>query len=93
MLNRFSFLVDPYTYYYFQSHWTDGYTDTITAYDGIHTTDVTQEKALAVLDDAAATGEQFFMMVTPGESYPRKQAYQSGCCWTNLVQLHLMPKS
>lgn len=67
MLNRFSFLVDPYTYYYFQSQWTDGETDTITPYDGIHTTHVTQEKALVVLDDAAATGEQFFMMVTPGE--------------------------
>jgi hypothetical protein len=67
MLNCYSFLIDPWTYHYYQSQWTDGYTDIITPYDGTHTTHVTQEKALAMLDGAAATGEQFFMMVTPGE--------------------------
>jgi arylsulfatase A-like enzyme len=62
-----NFLVDPYTYDYFHSRWTNGYTSTITLYDGIHTTNVTQQKALAFLDDAAEKGEQFFMMVTPGK--------------------------
>ena len=61
-----SMLVDPYTYNYFHSHWTDGYTDTITPFDGIHTTNVTQQKALDFLDDAAKSAEQWFMMVTPG---------------------------
>ena len=71
-----SFLVDPYTYNYFHSRWTDGYTDTITPFDNIHTTNVTQEKALAFLDDAAAMGEQFFMMVAPGKlSFPNMLSY------------------
>jgi hypothetical protein len=51
---------------YWHSHWTNGYTDKITGYDGIHTTEVTQTKALAMLDVAAKTKDQFFMMVAPG---------------------------
>lgn len=60
-----SFLVDPYTYNYYHSHWTNGYTKKITDYPGIHTTNVTQTKALAMLDQAVDTGNQFFMMVAP----------------------------
>ena len=48
------------------SHWTNGYTDSITPFPGIHTTDVTQSKALAMIDHAADSKEQFFMMVAPG---------------------------
>ena len=61
-----SFLVDPWTYNYFDSHWTNDYTSTLTQHNGVHTTNVTQTKALDFLDDAAAAGEQFFMMVAPG---------------------------
>ena len=52
---------------YWDSHWTNGYTDDITGYKGIHTTDVTQTKALAMLDDAVKSKDQFFMMVAPGK--------------------------
>lgn len=38
----------------------------ITAFPGVHTTDVTEQKALAMLDDAAARGGQFYMQVAPG---------------------------
>ena len=61
-----SFLVDPWTYNYWNSHWTNGYTNEITGYKGIHTTDVTQTKALAMIDDAANSKDQFFLMVAPG---------------------------
>lgn len=60
-----SFLVDPYTYNYFHSHWTNGYTSKITPFDNIHTTNVTQQKALDMIDDAAKAGEQFFMQIAP----------------------------
>ena len=61
-----SFLVDPWTYNYFYSHWTDGYTNEYKGHPGIHTTTVTEQKALKMLDKAAAKGDQFFMMVAPG---------------------------
>ena len=63
-----TFLVAPGVYNYFHSTWTDGYTNTITPFPGIHTTNVTQTKALAFLDKAIAKNEQFFMMVAPGSS-------------------------
>jgi hypothetical protein len=63
-----SFLIDPWTYNYYHSKWTNDYTNKISSYDGIHTTNITQDKALAMIDDAAAIGEQFFMMVAPGEA-------------------------
>ena len=62
----YSFLMDPWTYNYYNSHWSDGYSSNVNAYKGEHTTDVTQKKALAMLDDAASSGDQFFMMVAPG---------------------------
>ena len=70
-LTPISFLVDPYIANYLHSHWTDGVNaqsvaDT-TAYDGTHTTDVTNKKALDMIDEAASDGKQFFMMVAPGE--------------------------
>lgn len=66
-----SFLLDPWTYNYYNSHWTDrvdaeSLAD-VTPFKGIHTTDVTEQKALAMLDDAADRGGQFFMMVAPGK--------------------------
>lgn len=53
------------SYSYYDSHWTNGYTDVVTPYKGVHTTDVTQTKALAMIDEAAGSGDQFFMMVAP----------------------------
>lgn len=72
MLTSHSFLVDPWTYNYYNSHWTNGYTDEVTGFKGVHTTDVTESKSLKMLDDAAKSGDQFFMMVAPGEFFPRK---------------------
>ena len=60
-----SFLVDPWTYNYHHSHWTNGKSDKISKFPGIHTTHVTQEKALKAIDDAAQHKHQFFMMVAP----------------------------
>ncbi|KAK3053173.1 hypothetical protein LTR09_005799 [Extremus antarcticus] len=63
-----SFLIDPYTYNYLQSRWTNKVNaqslSDVTAFPGIHTTDVTTQKALAMIDAATAAGKQFFMMVT-----------------------------
>ena len=52
-------------YAYYNSRWTNGYTDDLTPFPGIHTTDVTKKKALDMLDSAASSGNQFFMMVAP----------------------------
>lgn len=62
-----SFLLDPFTYNYFRSHWSNDYTMKVSKYPGVHTTHVTQEKALAAIDDAAKNKKQFFMMVAPGK--------------------------
>jgi N-acetylglucosamine-6-sulfatase len=59
-----SILMDPWTYFYYDSKWTDGFGGS-ESYKGQHTTDVTQQKALAMLDDAATSGDQFFLMVAP----------------------------
>ena len=40
--------------------------DYVTPYKGIHTTDVIEDKALRMLDDAIQSNNQFFMMVAPG---------------------------
>ena len=68
-----SFLVEPWTYNYYNSHWTNKVNatsekDDISAEKGRHTTDVTEEKALSFLDDAAQREGSFFMMVAPGET-------------------------
>ncbi|KAK5173343.1 uncharacterized protein LTR77_002024 [Saxophila tyrrhenica] len=60
-----SFLIDPATYYYYDSWWSNNGNGGYNEYKGTHTTDVTQEKALSMLDDAASSGDQFFMMVAP----------------------------
>lgn len=65
-----SFLVDPYTYQYWNSRWTNDDTSDLTPYWGVHTTNVTQDKALDYIDDAAAAGQQFFMMIAPGIASP-----------------------
>lgn len=58
-----SFLIDPWTYNYFHSHWTNGNTKNIKAYPGVHTTHVNALKALNWLDDLAKSKDQFFMML------------------------------
>jgi hypothetical protein len=54
-------------------------------YEGEHTTDVIQKKALDMLDDAASTGDQFFMMVAPGRQ-GQPQSYNRAA--TNQKQWH-----
>ncbi len=57
------FLIDPWTYNYYHSHWTNGYTSNLKAFPGVHTTHVTAEKLLNWLDDLGKSKDQFFMMV------------------------------
>jgi hypothetical protein len=54
-------------------------------FKGEHTTDVIQKKALDMLDDAASTGDQFFMMVAPGKQDPLPSY---SCETTNQYQWH-----
>ena len=60
-----SFLVDPWTYNYHHSHWTNGKAEKISKFPGVHTTHVTQLKALKAIEDAAKHKKQFFMMIAP----------------------------
>lgn len=60
-----SFLLDPWTYNFYHSRWTNGYTGDILKYNGEHTTDVTENKTMEMLDQAAAADNQWFMMVAP----------------------------
>ena len=69
--NMTSFLVEPWTYNYLNSHYTNkvnavGDAD-ITGYKGMHTTEVLQQKALAMIDDAANRSGQFYMQIAPGK--------------------------
>jgi hypothetical protein len=57
-------------YFYYNSWWTKDDNKSMDNYKGEHTTDVIQKKALDMLDDAASTGDQFFMMVAPGKQGP-----------------------
>ncbi|KAK5162800.1 uncharacterized protein LTR77_011172 [Saxophila tyrrhenica] len=64
-----SFLVEPWTYNYLNSHYTNkpnaATAADITGYKGMHTTEVLEEKALAMIDDAASKGGQFYMQIAP----------------------------
>jgi N-acetylglucosamine-6-sulfatase len=66
-----SLLVEPWTYNYLNSHYTNKINAAsdadITGYPDQHTTVVTEQKALAFLDDAASRGGQFYMQVAPGK--------------------------
>lgn len=53
------------------SRWTSGYTGKTNSYKGTHTTDVTQDKAIELIDHASDSGNQFFMMIAPGTLQPR----------------------
>lgn len=71
-------LVEPWTYNYYNSHYTNGPNASeadIVGYKGMHTTDVTWNKALGFIDDAAQRGGQFYMQVAPGK------------CPSNLIRL------
>ena len=66
-----TFLVDPGTYNYYNSSWTNQVDATdehehVRYFENQHTTDVTEQKAVAMLDEAVGSGEQFFMMVAGG---------------------------
>ena len=60
-----SFLLDPWTYNYYHSRWSHGETADILKYDGQHTTEVTEMKALEMIDQAANASNPFFMMIAP----------------------------
>lgn len=60
-----SMLVDPWTYNYMKSRWTNQRQKRIENHSGTHTTLVNQQKALNILDTIGKAGEQFFMMVAP----------------------------
>ena len=60
-----SFLLDPWTYNFYHSRWSHGETGEIEKHIGEHTTDVTETKSLAMLDQAAQANNQWFMMVAP----------------------------
>ena len=68
--NDSSFLIDPWVYTYYHSRYTNkvnalnNKTD-VTEYPNEHTTDVTHQKALAMMAEAAASPNPFFMMVAP----------------------------
>lgn len=60
------FLLDPWTYNYHQSHWSSqGKDSKILKYPNVHTTLVTQQKAINAIDDAASHDQPFFLMVAP----------------------------
>ena len=68
-----SFLVGPWVYNYYESHWTNRVNAThglkdVDSFPDIHTTDVTERKALDMLDDAAERGNQFYMQIAPGKA-------------------------
>ena len=63
--NHSSFLLEPYTYQYFNTTWTDDQSKKLMSNHGTHTTNLTTQKALAYIEDAAQANEPFFMMVAP----------------------------
>ncbi|KAG6833040.1 hypothetical protein H0H87_012051 [Tephrocybe sp. NHM501043] len=58
------FLLDPFTYSYYNSSYQRNQ-DPPVSYAGRHTTEVTTEKALGFLDDAIASGKPFFLTAAP----------------------------
>ena len=63
--NHLSFLLEPYTYQYFNTVFTNGPNEPLLYDLTTHTTDLTEAKTLAFLDDAAKSGRPWFMMVAP----------------------------
>lgn len=59
-----SFLLDPYTYEYFNSSWSINGSPP-KQYPGNHTTDITLQKSLELLDEAIKAGGPFFLTVAP----------------------------
>lgn len=64
LLMSCSFLLEPYTYQYYNTVFTNGPNELL--YDlNTHTTDLTQAKALNFLDEANNSTRPFFMMLAP----------------------------
>jgi len=59
-----SFLLDPYTYEYFNSSWAINGSPP-KQYPGMHTTDITLQKSLGLLDEAVKADSPFFLTVAP----------------------------
>lgn len=62
--NGSDFLLDPYTYSYYNSTYQRNY-DPPVSYEGRHTTNVTAEKTLGFLEDALASDRPFFLATCP----------------------------
>ena len=62
--NGSDFLLDPYTYSYWNSTYQRNH-EPPRSYEGQYTTDVMQEKALGLLDDALGSDSPFFLTVAP----------------------------
>ena len=62
--NHSSFLLEPYTYQYLNTTWTNDRSDLVSNI-GTHTTNLTAQKTLAYIEDAVQADEPFFMMVAP----------------------------
>lgn len=62
--NSSDFLLDPFTYDYYNSTYQRDY-DAPVSYEGRHTTEVITEKALGLLDDALEGDRPFFLGVSP----------------------------
>ncbi|KAJ9316313.1 hypothetical protein DTO271D3_3582 [Paecilomyces variotii] len=62
--NGSDFLLDPYTYSYLNSTYQRNH-DPPVSYEGRHTADVIEEKALGFLDDAISGDRPFFVAIAP----------------------------
>lgn len=62
--NNSNLLLDPFTYNYLNSTWTNNKASP-QQYPGNHTTDITTKNALALLDEAVKADEPFFLTVAP----------------------------
>ncbi|PYH95468.1 arylsulfatase [Aspergillus ellipticus CBS 707.79] len=62
--NGSDFLLDPFTYSYWNSTYQRNH-EAPRSYQGQYTTDVMKEKALGLLDDALASDSPFFVTVAP----------------------------
>ncbi|KAI0376672.1 Arylsulphatase [Hypomontagnella monticulosa] len=58
------FLLDPFTYWYMNSTYQRNH-DPPVSFEGRHTVDVIEEKALGLLDEAHEAGKPFFLGVAP----------------------------
>lgn len=64
LISSWSFLLDPFTYEYLNSSWSINGSPP-RQYPGNHTTDITLQNSLGLLDEAVKAGGPFFLAVAP----------------------------